>query len=140
MTVNKQTGEIIEGEEFSEGRLIGLLVAFYELKRNKTDAERKYATATKPLRAYLEEHGGDLVDGENRIRAFLQERTGGKQPDWKNLPESLLRFLADTGCLRFDYAQFKKLHEAQMKGALDVDRFLMPAPGTVALQIVKEDK
>ena len=38
-----------------------------------------------PLRAYLEEHGGELVDGEANLKAWLQQRNGPTNYDLKAL-------------------------------------------------------
>ena len=93
----------------------------------------------RTIRWWLDEHPGDeLRDGELGISARLQPRQGSPQFDAPNASTEALRWLADHGCLKLDYATFKTL-VGKFVEADDINRTLMPGGETMVLD-VKEGK
>ena len=93
-----------------------------------------------PIKAWLEAHPGDhLVDGERRLRAFIQERQATDTYDIPHMPDALILWAARTGLLSANDALVRGLAESQIE-ALDMRKWAMPGKpsGHHHLQMVVE--
>jgi hypothetical protein len=138
--LNAETGEV-SGAEFTEASVVALLPGIYQLKRMRDDTAKRYETATKIVRAWLDAHPEDFLrDGETGISARLQARAGAQEIDAIRLAEvkpDLLLWLARQGCLKLDANGWKGM----VGKAVEIDDargFLLPGKGSVALLIDKE--
>jgi hypothetical protein len=127
--------------DFTEGQLIALLKGLYEIKRQRNDLDDAYKKASEPVRAWLDAHPGEqLYDGESRIVARLQDRTGAPELDVISLyqkdPETILG-LASFGCLKLDAKAWQAI-QGKSISAENAKPYLMPGKASVALILDKE--
>ena len=127
-------------ETFTEAQLIPLLNAYLTHRTARDRADRAMKIAAEPIRQFLERHGGQLYDGENRITAALQDKRGTPELDTMTMAEqepSLLEWLAAHGCLKLDAKAFAAL-EGKAPETLRAKDFMSPGPGSQALKIERE--
>ena len=117
--------------------LVSLLRAYTEARTERDNYGRRVDSLAKMLKQYLEAHPEEVLwDGENRIEARLQNRSGGETYDLVSIHASnpaLFERLYNTGCLMVDAAAVK----AQRDQVAGVEKYAMPKKGTTAL-IVEE--
>lgn len=128
-------------EELGHADLVRMLGAYADAKRQAKDAKDLMTTLSKPLREYLERHPGEeLYDGERRIKAFLQSRTGTPELDLMTLAQNddVLAFWALThGLLKLDKKAWDGLAGKALEMA-QLENYVSPGAGSEALQVVEE--
>ena len=140
--VNKTTGEI-EGEDWTEPRLVGLLAGLFELRRNADRQKAAYEKAKQPVGDFLlkQSEGYRLTDGESRT--FAQYQGGGQEHllDFDTLVskghEDALFWLARHGCLALRWPVYTALVKSSPEQAV-IDRFLYTESRTRRLVIDRE--
>ena len=128
------TGEA-DPDAIDRRMLLGLLRAYVGLRAERDAAAKGMDALSKQIKPYLEAHPGEvLFDGESRIEASLQERSGGVTYDLISIHKAdpiLFQRLFDTGCLTVDAAVVKAQHD-QVGG---LEKYAMPKRGSVALMV-----
>ena len=128
-----------DGIELSESQLMILMRAYLEAGREEKRAKRAKEIAAGPIRDYLEKHGGQLYDGESGAVAILQPRKGTPELDTANLPDELLRWMADQHALKLDKAVYDAL-QGKAAEHLRVSDWISPGAGSTALVIREENQ
>lgn len=141
--VNPDTGEIPEGAELSESRLVGLLATLLGLRHQRDDSDRRYKALSGPVRDYLDKHPDEqLRDGEHGIVARLQQRQGGPDLDTMSLAEAdpdLALWAMKHGLMKLDGAAWKALAEKGAEAA-KLRGWISKLSGTTALIIEREER
>lgn len=129
-------------DELSERQLVEMLLPFVTARTNKQEAEKVMNAFSERIKAWLEAHYGyELLDGERRIRAYLQPRRGSKTVDLQGLRKSdpgLFERLFELGCLTVNM----KAVEAQGANIAGLSGWESFAANTNALmvEVMKEIK
>ena len=126
--------------DLTEAKAVELLGFYDACRREAIVAKKGQDRVSDLLRAYLEKHGGELVDGERGLRAFLQEREGPGAFDLvraARLDPALIVWAAETGLLRMDADAFEALQDSHVE-CLGVKNYRMPGKPTTVLKVVKE--
>lgn len=129
--------EASAADGFTEPQLFVLMRAYLDHRSVRDKAEKAMELAAKPIRDWLERHGGELYDGETRIKAALQQRKGSPELDAASLPDELLRWLADQHCLALNQKRYGSLEGAAAEH-LRVRDYLSPGAGSQSLRVEKE--
>lgn len=127
-------------DSFTEAQLIPLLQAYLTHRRTRDIADRAMKLAAGPIRDFLEKHGGQLFDGENRITAALQDKRGTPEADLMTMAEAepnLVTWLAEHGLLKVDWTAAKAL-DGKAPELLRLKDFTSPGPGSQSLRIERE--
>ena len=119
--------------------LVSLLRAYVEARAERDNYGKRVESLGKMMKAYLEAHSGEVLwDGENKIEARLQDRSGGVTYDVISLRTHdavLFERLFDTGCVTLDAAVVK----AQADQVAGVEKYAMPKKGTTALIVERKE-
>ena len=120
------------------GQLLRMLRAYIECRHVRDLEAKRLETMGGHLKDFLNKHPEEtLWDGENEIKARLQERKGANIYDLLSLREKdpvLFKRALGLGCVSLD-PKAVKLHEEQLVG---IERYAGPGKGTVALQVERK--
>lgn len=124
----------------AEQHLLVLMNAYLEHRSKRDAAQRAMDIAAQPIREFLEEHGGQLYDGETRIKAALQDKKGTPECDLMTMAEreeNLVLWLAQHGLLKVDWTAAKAL-DGKAAEMLRLKDFVSPGAGSQSLRIERE--
>ena len=134
---------VLEGEAFTEERLVRLLAGALKLKYLKRDSAEQYKATLKPFEDWLLDNPGQRVrDGELGIVARWVD--GGEEDvlDTATMaetePEAFIA-LGRARLLKLDATAFKTLKDKLRAGAV-AERFIFSKPRTGHVSIDKEDR
>ena len=129
-----------EGELVDQGILVSLLRAYVEARAERDNYNKRVEALAKMMKEFLVSHPGEvLYDGEHKIEARLQERSGGVTYDLISIHKAdpiLFQRLFDTGCLTVDAAVVK----AQKDQIGGLAKYEMPKRGTTALIVERKSE
>lgn len=130
-----------ETRELSHADLVKMLGMYVDCKKERKGADDLLKTLAKPLRDYLERHPGEQIyDGERRITASLQSRTGTPEMDLMTLTADdpfLATWALNHGLLKLDKKAWGGLAGKAQEMA-QLERYVSPGAGSEALQVVEE--
>ena len=119
--------------------LVSLLRAYHEARADRDNAVKRVDSLGKMMREFLESHPGEVLwDGENKIEARLQERSGGVTYDLIAIAHQdhvLFDRLFNLGILTVDAAAAK----AQRDQVAGLEKYAMPKRGTTALIVERKE-
>ena len=140
MPVDRETGEIEEGQPLKRELAVILISPYYNLGREINRQEKQRSAWGKPIREFLEANRGEpLEDRELGLVARLQERQGPDTYDVPAMPDALVIWAAKQGLLNMDAKPAKALLGKFAEG-LELERFRMPGRPSVALVVEKRER
>jgi hypothetical protein len=92
-------------------RMLNLVHALHEARSDESKARNANRAISELLRAYLEEHPGDLWDGERGEGVALKVEGGRRWLDPSAVTPEQLQALAGEGCLELSARQWDALVE-----------------------------
>ena len=127
--------------EFTERELINMLDGLLAIRAKRDQYAKAFETGKKPIADYLAKHGGDLLDGENGIRAALQDKRGAPELDLMSMAEAnegLVLWAARQGVLKLDAKVFAAL-DGKARETLLLKDYISPGAGSQSLIIARTE-